>query len=125
MENEVEQFSPKTIAGGSAGSLHAEYSRCNKPTCRCRNGARHGPYFRRYWREGGRTRSEYVPLAQVPAVLDACARYRAQHPSQREMLRMLREQTRLIDELIIAARASGADDPTTPLTPLHYEEVTR
>jgi hypothetical protein len=34
--------------------------RCGKDGCRCGAGKLHGPYWYRYWTEGGRTKSEYV-----------------------------------------------------------------
>ena len=38
-------------------SFQAKYIRCGKATCRS---CPHGPYWYRYWREGKKTRCEYV-----------------------------------------------------------------
>src|SRR5262245_41250446 len=95
-----EQISRKTA--GLPGTLLAEYVRCGKPACGCMSGgSRHGPYFRRFWREGGRTRSVYVPLAQVAQVDAACARYRQLHMSRRAFRRMLRDFDRWTDDVIV------------------------
>ena len=37
-----------------------ERVRCGKDGCKCSSGELHGPYWYAYWKEGGRTRSEYV-----------------------------------------------------------------
>jgi hypothetical protein len=34
--------------------------RCGNASCKCRQGKLHGPYWYAYWREGGKTRSQYV-----------------------------------------------------------------
>ncbi len=39
-------------------------------------GALHGPYFYRFWREGGRLRKAYVKPADVTMVWAACDDYR-------------------------------------------------
>jgi hypothetical protein len=85
MEPNSVQISPKMAA--LPGSVHAEYSRCHRPGCRCQHGLLHGPYFRRHWMANGRKQSVYVRLADLPAVLAACARYAAQQPSRRALRR--------------------------------------
>jgi hypothetical protein len=58
---------PKT---GMKGSLHMEWKRCGKPTCRCRTGVLHGPYIYRRWRDdAGRQKREYIPSSDVLSVL--------------------------------------------------------
>lgn len=37
-----------------------ERVRCGKESCWCGEGAGHGPYTYRYWKENGRLRKEYV-----------------------------------------------------------------
>ncbi len=41
-------------------------------------------------RAGRRHRRRYVPRHDAPRVAALCARYRARHPSRRELVRMLR-----------------------------------
>ena len=62
------------------GSLQAEYKACGKPTCRCATGARHGPYWYRRWRDGGRQRKQYVPAAELARVRAAIAAYHDTYP---------------------------------------------
>jgi hypothetical protein len=89
MDAEPERFSRKTA--GLPGTLLAEYIRCGKPTCRCmHDGTGHGPYWRSFWREGGRTRSAYVRRADVDATRLAIAQVRRSHLSIRSLLRDLR-----------------------------------
>lgn len=62
------------------GSLVLELRRCGKPSCRCTRGMLHGPYAYRVWYEAGRRQKRYVPLARVPDVAAAMARWRELHP---------------------------------------------
>jgi hypothetical protein len=76
--------------------LVAEYVRCGKTACRCmRGGPGHGPHFRRFWREAGRTRSAYVRQADVDATRQAIAQWLRTHPSLRSLHRDLRALTSL------------------------------
>jgi hypothetical protein len=89
MDAKSKRISRKTA--GLPGSLLAEYVRCGKPNCRCANsGARHGPYWRRFWREAGRTHSAYVGQADLDATRHAIEQWRRSHPSLRSMHRDLR-----------------------------------
>jgi hypothetical protein len=104
----TEQPSPKNLPAVLAGSVHAEYSRCGKPSCRCATGERHGPFYRRHWREAGRKRSRYIPLADVPDVVAACQRHAQLHMSRRALRRMIRDVERCSDELIALLEARSA-----------------
>ena len=74
------------------GSLHVEWKRCGKPTCRCRSGALHGPYYSRRWRVGGRQRKEYIPKDVVLSVLLAIETRRQTAREMRQLKRSLQEQ---------------------------------
>ena len=90
------RFSPKTRESPPLpGSLHAEYVRCGKAQCRCAQGARHGPYFRRFWRQHGRTYKQYVRRADVEAVRTALAAWQALHPPLWQLRLLLTELGRL------------------------------
>jgi hypothetical protein len=81
------------------GSLHAAWVRCGTAGCRCARGALHGAYWRRQWREGGRTRREYVKQADVEQVQAGLAAWREQHPpasALRQELAALRRLMRLL-----------------------------
>ena len=89
---------------GLAGSVQVVWTRCAKTACRCARGERHGPYFRRVWREMGVTRVRYIRLADVPTVAAAIATRRRIRPSGRETQRRLRG-TRRLAELVEQAAA--------------------
>jgi hypothetical protein len=81
------------------GSLHAAWVRCGKPRCKCAGGVSHGPYWRRQWREHGRTQRQYVKRADVEQVRERLAAWRAAHPpvaTLREHLAILRRVMRLL-----------------------------
>lgn len=59
------------------GSLHLEWRRCGKPTCRCGQGHLHGPYYVLRWRAGGRQRKALVRPEGVTALLAAIEERRA------------------------------------------------
>lgn len=50
------------------GSLVETYRTCGKPGCRCREGAKHGPYYLLTWSEDGKARSAHVPRDRVRRV---------------------------------------------------------
>jgi hypothetical protein len=66
-----------------AGSLHLEWRRCGKASCRCARGHPHGPYYVRRWREGGRQRKELIRAAEVATVLAALEERRRLAPVRR------------------------------------------
>jgi hypothetical protein len=107
-ERNSEHFSPKTAACALPGSIHAEYVRCGKATCRCAQGELHGPYWRRFWRADGRTRSVYIRLAELPLAVSACAGYAALHPSGRTQRRRLRAFAAMHDEMMGMLDRHGA-----------------
>ena len=64
-----------------------QYIRCGRPNCHCANGGtRHGPYHYRVWREAGRVRKVYIPVADVERVRAQCDLYH----DFRERLRLAR-----------------------------------
>jgi hypothetical protein len=65
---------PKTLAG----AVCVEWKKCGKPNCRCARGKLHGPYYYRYWREGGRLRKEYIPRREAPEAMHRCQARRLQ-----------------------------------------------
>ena len=82
------------------GVLVAEYRTCGKPSCRCARGERHGPYWRRYWREEGRRRRSYVRAADAERVRAGIAEWRHLRPparSARDVLAELRRLTRALE----------------------------
>jgi hypothetical protein len=74
------------------GSVHLEFKRCGKPTCRCSRGLLHGPYIYRHWRENGRQRKAYIVMAALRGTFEAIERQRAGTPKIAEILRLLKGQ---------------------------------
>lgn len=85
----------KTLPRALPGAVSPLYTRCGKANCRCTRGARHGPYYRRQWYEGGRLRSAYVRKRDVAQVRQACAVYAQQRYDERAMMREALEYSRL------------------------------
>jgi hypothetical protein len=89
------------------GAVCARYVRCGRAWCNCmRGGPKHGPYYSRYWREGGKRHKEYVRLADAEGRRAACdERRQGQHQFRqmaedsqqawRTLLGALREYERL------------------------------
>ena len=68
----METESAKTLPRTFPGSVCEQWKRCGTTGCRCAKGNLHGPYFYRFWRQGGRLRKEYVPKALFDQVAVAC-----------------------------------------------------
>ena len=84
--------------GRAPGTLRAEFRRCGKPSCRCRRGELHGPYYYRRWREGGRQRRRYVRAQDADAVRAGLAAWRRLHPPARSTRDLLADLRRLSRE---------------------------
>jgi hypothetical protein len=83
------------------GAVVAWSARCGKSWCRCANGGpKHGPYYTRYWRDGGRRHKEYIPLADVQERREACdQRRQARRQCRRLVADTRRTWSRLVDAL--------------------------
>ena len=68
MANKSTKTLPKTLPG----VVRPQWIRCGKAGCRCARGRPHGPYFYRFWRQGGRLRKQYVRPDHVERVRAAC-----------------------------------------------------
>jgi hypothetical protein len=73
------------------GSLHLEYKRCGKPTCRCCRGLLHGPYAYLHRRDRGSQKKTYVPMASLSKAFEDIGRQKEQSPTTAEILRLLKE----------------------------------
>lgn len=84
-----------------SGAVCAQWVRCGRPNCRCRNGQLHGPYFYRFWRHDGRLRKVYVKRAEVESVRQRCRDYRQprrEHNAWFAEWRQLSEQIREVEQ---------------------------
>jgi hypothetical protein len=68
MKTKSSEKLPKTLPA----AICTQYVRCGKPGCKCARGELHGPYFYRFWREGGKLKKVYIKKADVARVRDLC-----------------------------------------------------
>lgn len=70
------------------GAVCEQWVRCNKAACtRCP----HGPYYRRFWRSGGKLRSAYVRRRDLDRVRQACEAWRKREQEVKETQRQIEE----------------------------------
>jgi hypothetical protein len=79
MKNKTENPLPKTLPG----SVHRQYVRCGKPTCKCARGELHGPYYYHFTRESGRLVKRYLKAGEVEQTRAACADWREEQRARR------------------------------------------
>ncbi len=76
----------KTLPNTLPGAVCAQW--------RERGGKRYGPYYFRFWREGGRLHKQYITRNEVDAVRAACTRHREEQQERRrnhmELMQLLR-----------------------------------
>lgn len=111
--NELQTFSPlERLApislsdepGLLPGSVCMQYVRCGKPTCACRTGKLHGPYYYRVWREDGVVQKAYVRPDEIESVLAACAAYGQLSRALRSLRRQRQELTERLEKDLRQAR---------------------
>ena len=97
--------SSKSLPKTPAMTLHAQWVRCGKITCRCALGQLHGPYTYLFWREGGRQQKRYVRLPDVDNVRTAISAQQHARQEQRalratsgDLWRNLRDQLKEVEE---------------------------
>lgn len=71
-ETKVNETLPKMQPSDLPGTVHAQYVRCGRGGCKCGRGELHGPYYYRYYREGGRLHKRYVKRVDVAGVEALC-----------------------------------------------------
>ena len=91
--NKTPEPLPKTLPG----VVCQQWVRCGRPGCRCARGSPHGPYFYRFWRDGGRLRKEYVRRSDVAQVWAQC-QARQELAGWREVWRQMAAQVREVEQ---------------------------
>lgn len=86
---------PKTLPG----VVCAQWRKCGKAGCRCARGDLHGPYFARFWRQGGRLRKAYVRKADVEDVRGRCLARRQAQVEWLAAMRQVREMASLLKDM--------------------------
>lgn len=92
MTNKTNDSLPKKIPG----SVHSQYVRCGKPTCKCARGELHGPYFYHFVRVGERLTKRYLKAHEVEQIRLACTAWREEDKERRARSR---ETWQLIREM--------------------------
>jgi hypothetical protein len=68
----MQMNSPEMLPKTLPGVVCPQWVQCGRPGCRCSRGELHGPYFYRFWREGGRLRKAYVKASELDEVRARC-----------------------------------------------------
>jgi hypothetical protein len=81
------------------GVVRPQWVRCGRSNCRCARGQLHGPYFYRFWREGGKLKKAYVRPAELEQVRAQCDARRKQRQRQAAGLQLWRKMAVLLREV--------------------------
>ena len=95
MITESAETLPKTLPG----VVCAQWRKCGKAGCRCARGELHGPYFARFWRQGGRLRKAYVRKADVDDVRGRCQARRQERAECLGAMQQIREMASFLKDL--------------------------
>jgi len=87
-----------------AGTVCAQWKKCGKPKCRCTRGKLHGPYYYRFWWEGGRQRKSFIRGLEVEQVREACEAYRRFKALRREARSRQRHRMQHLQTLLTTLR---------------------
>ena len=88
MQKKQRKTLPKTLPG----SVQPQFVRCGRPACHCANGALHGPYYYRFWWEGGRLCKAYIKRAELEQARALCLAGRVQRKQERELSRQMEQK---------------------------------
>ena len=66
------------------GAICVQWVRCGRSWCRCmQGGPKHGPYYARFWWQGGRRYKRYVRRADATEAAETCSTRRETERFQR------------------------------------------
>ncbi|HEX8173976.1 MAG TPA: DUF6788 family protein [Pyrinomonadaceae bacterium] len=101
MKNKTGNLLPKMAAHG--GTVHRQFVRCGKASCKCARGKLHGAYYYYFVRINGRLKKRYLKADQVEPMRAACAfrqkedKTRREHSQQnRQMIREMNSRFHLL-----------------------------
>ena len=94
-ENKNAETLPKTLPG----AVCAQWRKCGKAGCHCARGELHGPYFARFWRQGGRLRKAYVRKAEVEDVRRRCFARRQARAEWLAAIQQIREMASFLKDM--------------------------
>jgi hypothetical protein len=93
MKNKTENSLPKMLPG----SVHAQYVRCGKASCKCARGELHGAYYYHFVRVGGKLKKRYLKAHEVEQIRDACSAWREEQSERRAQSHEVRQFIREIN----------------------------
>jgi len=79
------------------GTVHAEYKKCGRSGCKCARGELHGPYYYRFYREGGRQHKQYVKLLDLADVMIGCRERQLERGMRRRVEKQMQVWRRLLN----------------------------
>ena len=77
----------------SPGSLHLEWKRCGRLSCKCTQGRLHGPYVYLHRRHGSKQHKAYVAMRDLAKVIEELEQVKADRPRPAIMLMALKGDT--------------------------------
>lgn len=57
-----------------SGTVHQQYVRCGKKTCKCSHGELHGPYFYHFVRHHRKLKKYYLKGFEITLLLEVCSK---------------------------------------------------
>jgi hypothetical protein len=100
MKNKTENSLPKMLPG----SVHKQYVRCGKLTCKCARGELHGAYYYHFVRVGRRLTKRYLKAQEVEQMRVACSAWRAGRKARRaqscETWQLIREMKARLHDVV-------------------------
>lgn len=87
MKNKTENLLPKMLPG----SVHEQYVRCGKSTCKCARGELHGAYYYHFARVNGELTKRYLKAHEVEQMQAACRAWREEKRVRRVQSRETRQ----------------------------------
>lgn len=100
MENKTKNLLPKMLPG----SVHQQFVRCGKATCKCAGGELHGPYYYHFVRAAGKLTKRYLKAHEVEQMRTACLAWqeelRARRAQSCETWQMIREMNARLRDVL-------------------------
>ena len=104
MQTETAKTLDKILPVTLPGAVCVQWRTCGKTGCRCTSGQKHGPYYYRCWRAGGKLNMQYIKRAEVAAVQAAC---KQRQMKERELRQTLQQSNAEWKRLRAALRHYG------------------
>ncbi|MCA1624990.1 MAG: hypothetical protein LC778_14560 [Acidobacteria bacterium] len=107
MKNKTEKALPKMMSG----SVHKQFVRCGKTTCRCARGELHGAYYYYFKRVNGKLSKRYLKPHEVKQMQAACLAWReekrAGRAHSRETWRLIRKMSARLRDVLKQVSFTG------------------